>query len=88
MKKTRTDGEEAFLTLQSRVHELLSIPTKNRSKEEKNEYNRLRNKYAKDKKTYSHLLEKRAAACDAQRKAASREKMTDEQRDDERSATR
>ena len=79
-KKIRSDEEEAFLSLQIRVQELLSISVKNRSDEEKKEYNRLRNKYAKDKKTYSYLLETHTAATGAQRMAASRERMTEEQR--------
>ena len=79
-KKTRSDGEEAFLELQTRLHELLSIPTKDRSDNERKEYNRLRNKYSKDKKTYSHLVEERAAATNAQRKEASRGRMTEERR--------
>ena len=87
-KKTRSDGEEAFLRLQTRLHELLSIPTKDRSDNERKEYNRLRNKYSKDKKTYSHLVEERAAATDAQRKEASRGRMTEEEIQEEREATR
>ena len=87
-KKTRSDGEETFLKLQSRVQELLSIPGKDRSDEERKEYNRLRNKYSKDKKTYSYLLEDHSSATGAQRKAASRARMTDEQREDERAADR
>ena len=87
-KKTRSDGEEAFLILQSRLHELLSIPTKERSEEERKEYNRLRNKYSKDKKTYSHLVEERAAATDAQRKEASRGRMTEEKRVQEQNDAR
>ena len=85
-KKIRSDEEEAFLILQIRVHELLSIPVKNRSDEEKKEYNRLRNKYAKEKKIYPYLLEEHTAATGAQRKAASRERMTDEQRKNVREA--
>ena len=42
-KKTRSDGEEAFLILQSRLHELLSIPTKERSEEERKEFHFLFN---------------------------------------------
>ena len=87
-KKTRSDGEEAFLILQSRLHELLSIPTKERSEEERKEYNRVRNKYSKDKKNYSHLVEERAAATGAQRMAASRERMTEEERVQERDDAR
>ena len=87
-KKNRTDGEEDFLRLQSRVRELLAIPTKDRSDNERKEYNRLRNKYSKDKKTYSHLVEERAAATGAQRKAASRERMTEEERVQERDEAR
>ena len=88
MKKTRNDGEEAFLKLQSRVQELLSIPGKDRSDDEKKEYNRLRNKYTKDKKTYSYLLEERSTATGAQRMTAYRGRMTDEQKDNERVAAR
>ena len=79
-KKTRSDGEEAFLELQTRLHELLSIPAKNRSDDERKEYERLRKKYSKDKKTYSHLVEERVAATGAQRMVASRGRMTEEER--------
>ena len=87
-KKTRSDGEEAFLILQSRLHELLSIPTKERSEEERKEYNRVRNKYSKDKKQYSHLVEERGAATGAQRVAAFRNRQTAEERVQEQAATR
>ena len=87
-KKIRSDEEEAFLILQIRVHELLSIPVKNRSDEEKKEYNWLRNKYAKDKKTFSHLLAEQTTATGAQRIAAYRKRMTEEQREDARAAAR
>ena len=79
-KKTRSDGEEAFLELQTRLHELLSIPAKNRSDDERKEYERLRKKYAKDKKAYPHLVEERAAATGAQRLAAFRNRQTGEER--------
>ena len=79
-KKTRSDGEEAFLELQTRLHELLSIPTKDRSDNERKEYNRLRNKYSKDKKAYQHLVEERAAATGAQRVAEFRNRQTEEER--------
>ena len=71
-KKKHTDGEEAFLTLQRRCKELLAIPTRDRSDSERKEYNRLRKKYIKDKKTYSHLVEDCAAATGAERQAAFR----------------
>ena len=87
-KKIQSDEEKAFLSLQVRVQELLSIPGKDRSEGERKEYNRLRNKYAKEKKTYSYLLEENTTATGAQRKAASRERMTDEQRKNEREAAR
>ena len=87
-KKTRSDGEEAFLELQTRFHELLSIPAKNRSGDERKEYERLRNKYSKDKKAYQHLVEERAAATDAQRKEASRGRMTEEEIQEERDAAK
>ena len=79
-KKTRSDGEEAFLELQTRLHELLSIPAKNRSDDERKEYERLRKKYTKDKKAYPHLVEERAAATGAQRLAAFRNRQTGEER--------
>ena len=87
-KKTRSDGEEAFLVLQTRFHQLLTIPAKNRSDDERKEYERLRKKYSKDKKVYPHLVEERTAATDAQRKAASRARMTAEERQDERDDAR
>ena len=85
-KKARSDGEEAFLQLQTRVHELLAIRAKDRSEDEQKEYNRLRNKYSKETKVY--LVVKRATATDAQRKAASRARMTAEERQDERDDAR
>ena len=87
-KKTRSDGEEAFLELQTRLHELLSIPAKNRSDDERKEYDRLRKKYSKDKKAYPHLVEERAAKTDAQRKEESRGRMTEEVRVQERDDAR
>ena len=87
-KKTQSDEEEAFLNLQISVQELLTIPAKDRSDAEKKEYNRLRNKYAKDKKTFSHLLEEPSTATGAQRIAAYRKRMTEEQREDARAAAR
>ena len=87
-KKARSDGEEAFLQLQTRFNELLAIKAKDRSDDERKEYERLRKKYSKDKKVYPHLVEERAAATDAQRKAASRARMTGEERQDERDSDR
>ena len=87
-KKTRSDGEEAFLQLQTRFNELLAIKAKDRSDDERKEYERLRKKYSKDKRVYPHLVEERAAATDAQRKAASRARMTSEERQDERDSDR
>ena len=52
-KKKHTDGEEAFLTLQMRCKELLAIPTRDCSISEQKDFNRLQNKYIKDKK---HIL--------------------------------
>ena len=52
-KKKHTNREEAFLTLQRRCKELLVIPTRDHSDSERKEYNRLWNKYIKDKK---HIL--------------------------------
>ena len=44
-KRIRSDGEEAFLQLQKDYHDLLNIPAKQRSEEEKKEVIRLKNKY-------------------------------------------
>ena len=44
-KRIRSDGEEAFLQLQKAYHDLLNIPAKQRSEEEKKEVIRLKNRY-------------------------------------------
>ena len=44
-KRTRSDGEEAFLQLQKAYHDLLNIPTKQRTEQEKKEVIRLKNRY-------------------------------------------
>ena len=44
-KRARSDGEEAFLQLQKEYHDLLNIPAKQRSEEEKKEVNRLKIRY-------------------------------------------
>ena len=46
-KRVRSDGEEAFLQLQKEYHDLLNIPAKQRSEEEKKEVIRLKNRYCK-----------------------------------------
>ena len=57
--KSDENGEKAFIKLQQRVNEILEIPTKNRSDQEKKEYNSLRNKYSKGKLQYPHLVQKK-----------------------------
>ena len=44
-KRLRTDAEEAFLELQRRYHDLLNIPAKQRSDDEKKEVARLKKRY-------------------------------------------
>ena len=59
-KKTKLSDEETdFLELQQRYHQLLAIPPKDRSAEQKDEYNRLKPKYSRQKTKFSHLVEKR-----------------------------
>ena len=44
-KRIRSDGEEAFLKLQRTYHDLLNIPAKERSDDEKKEVARLKTRY-------------------------------------------
>ena len=69
-----------FLELQSQLKAILLIPSKNRSDNEVKEYNRLRKKYTTEKLKYPNLVAESATATGAQRKAASRDRMTDEER--------
>ena len=66
----KSDEEKAFLQLQQRFLELLAIPTKNRTEEEKKEYNSLRNKYSKGKVKYPHLVQDKNVSTGAKTKAS------------------
>ena len=44
-KRIRSDGEEAFLQLQKAYHDLLNIPAKQRSEQEKKEVTQLQKRY-------------------------------------------
>ena len=87
-KRSRTDGEEAFLELQRTYHALLGIPAKQRSDEEKKEVRRLQQRYSREKDNFSGLVEKRPTATGAQRMAKTRKAMTEVERDKERAANR
>ena len=70
--------ETDFLELQRRLKEILSIPAKNRSDDERKEYDRLRKSYTKEKGNFPRLVEDCAAATGAQRMAEQRQRMTEE----------
>ena len=80
--------ETDFLELQRRLKEILSIPAKNRSDDERKEYDRLRKSYTKEKGNFPRLVEERAVATGAQRMADNRQRMTDEQKEDDKKADR
>ena len=80
--------ETDFLELQRRLKEILSIPAKNRSDDERKEYDRLKKSYTKEKGNFPRLVEERAVATGAQRKAEQRQRATDEQKEDDKKADR
>ena len=60
LKKTKlAQDEEKFLEMQSRLEEILAIPSKNRTADEKKEYDRLRKSFTKLKGQYGHLLKEK-----------------------------
>ena len=88
-KKTKlSDAENDFLQLQQRYHQLLDIPTKQRSAEEKKEYTRLQPKYSRQKAKFAHLVKERPTASAVERKQKSRENMSEAKQESDKSADR